>query len=793
MSDASSYVRWLEDLSRDDGPLVGGKNASLGEMIRALSGEGIRVPAGFATTTEAYWDFLEANDLGDVIEGHLAALEAEERSVTEVGEAVRSAIEDGDFPPEIRDAIREAYAELSERYGREEVDVAVRSSATAEDLPTASFAGQQESYLNVSGTEHLLEACRACLASLFTDRALTYRKEKGFDHMEVALSVGVQKMVRSDGASAGVMFTLEPESGFRDVVVIDGAWGLGEVVVQGTVSPDEFMVFKPLLDREGARPIVKRERGQKNHKLVYGEDGGTKLIETTPEERDGYVLSDGEVVRLARWGRTIEAHYGFPVDVEWAKDKETGELFIVQARAETVQSQQDPDTFETYRLKESGEPLLDGLSIGNAITSGEVCLIENAGEVEEFREGSVLVTAMTQPDWVPIMKRAQGIITAEGGRTCHAAIVSRELGILAVVGAEGATEVLEDGRMVTISCAEGDRGYVYDGKLDFEVTRHDLGGIPDTKTDIMINMASPEGALRWWKLPVDGIGLARMEFIINDAIKIHPMALVHFDRVEDPDVRREIEERTRGYDTKPEFFVDQLSTGIARIAASQYPKPVLVRMSDFKTSEYASLLGGGVFETPERNPMLGFRGAARYTSDRYREGFVLECEAIRRVREEIGLDNVRIMVPFCRTLEEADEVLRIMDDQGLSRGEDGPAVYVMAELPANIVLAEEFAERFDGFSIGSNDLTQLILGVDRDSSELAYLFDERNLAVKRMVGSLIETARRKGVYVGICGQGPSDHPEFAEFLVRKGIDSISLNPDSVVEVKRRVAELEETR
>jgi len=793
MPDSSEFVLWLEDLSNDDVARVGGKNASLGEMIRVLSEQGVRVPGGFATTAHAYRTYLEANDLRGLLEEQLAALERGDRPLSEVGQTIREAIAGGEFPPGMERAIVDAYGSLSARYDRSDVDVAVRSSATAEDLPTASFAGQQETFLNVRGTDELREAVRGCLASLFTDRAIFYRQQKGFEHMQVALSVGVQKMVRSDRACAGVLFTLEPESGFRDVVVIDGAWGLGEVVVQGTVSPDEFMVYKPLLDRAGACPIVKRERGQKAEKLIYGEDGrGTKSVETSPEERAAYVLTDAEILQLARWGRIIEDHYDRPMDIEWARDGESGELFIVQARPETVQSQQSEEVFETYEMKGSGERLLEGLSVGNAIATGEACPIGDAGEIDRFREGSVLVTRMTQPDWVPIMKKARAIVTAEGGRTCHAAIVSRELGIPAVVGAEGALEVLEDGRAITISCAEGDRGYVYEGRLEYEVVEHDLSDIPDTETDVMINMASPESALRWWKLPVDGIGLARMEFIINDTIKVHPMALIHGDRVEDPEVLRRIEELTRGYDSPPDFFVDQLSTGIARIAASQYPRPVLVRMSDFKSNEYASLLGGETFESVEENPMLGFRGAARYTSERYREGFALECRAIRRVREEIGLDNVIVMIPFCRTLTEADRVLAIMEEQGLRRGEEGLKVFVMAELPANVVLAGEFADRFDGFSIGSNDLTQLVLGVDRDSSDLAYLFDERDPAVQAMIGSLLETAHGKGSYVGICGQGPSDHPEFAEFLVRRGIDSISLNPDSVVEVKKRIAELEKT-
>lgn len=644
----------------------------------------------------------------------------------------------------------------------------------------------------MSGVEELLEACRKCYASLFTDRAISYREEKGFNHMQVALSVGVQKMVRSDKAGAGVMFTIDTETGFPDVVVINASWGLGENVVQGTVTPDEYTVFKPLLNQKGIQPIIEKTMGTKEKKVVYARGGSkpTKNIDTSKEERRSFVLKDEEILKLARWAFTIEKHYRKPMDIEWAKDGETGELFIVQARPETVQSQMEAGSLKTYRLEGKGKRLLIGLSIGQAIAAGEVCKIKSAENISQFKEGSILVTEITDPDWVPIMKRARGIVTDYGGRTCHAAIVSRELGIPAIVGTGEATEVLNDGQEITVSCAEGDQGYVYEGILKFEEIEVSLKKVPKTKTRIMMNIASPAAALRWWRLPCKGIGLARMEFIINNIIKIHPMALVHFNDLEDKEAHKQIQELTRGYEDKTEYFVDRLAQGIAKIATSQYPEPVIVRMSDFKTNEYANLIGGRQFEPREENPMLGFRGASRYYSERYREGFALECRAIKRVREEIGLKNVIIMIPFCRTLEEAGRVIDILKENGLNRGEEELQVYVMCEIPSNVILAEEFGKRFDGLSIGSNDLTQLVLGVDRDSAELSELFDERNEAVKRMISDLIKSAHKVGCKVGICGQAPSDYPEFATFLVKEGIDSISLNPDSVMEMIRHVARAE---
>ncbi|HEY9877599.1 MAG TPA: phosphoenolpyruvate synthase, partial [Leptolyngbyaceae cyanobacterium] len=728
----------------------------------------------------------------DKISDHLGRLKAGRESLAEAGKAIRQAFLHTPFPDEIAEPIRLAYRELSQRYGRDEVDVAVRSSATAEDLPDASFAGQQETFLNISGEKELLQACRECYASLFTNRAISYREEKGFDHLSVALSIGVQKMVRSDKAAAGVMFSIDTESGFPNVVLITGSWGLGEMVVQGSVTPDQYSVFKPLLEKDGLSPILEKTLGGKTKKMVYGPEGGksTRVVKTSGKERESHVLNDDEILQLARWACIIEKHYGLPMDMEWAKDGDTGELFIVQARPETVQSQKTGGSLKTYRLKEPGEKILTGLSIGEAIASGKVCRVLSAKDIDQVQDGSILVTEMTDPDWVPVMKRVAGIVTDYGGRTCHAAIVSRELGIPAIVGTGHGTLDLKDGRSVTISCAEGDQGVVYDGELAFESTEVSLDDLPQTRTRIMMNIASPGAAFSWWQLPAQGIGLARMEFIINSLIKIHPMALIHYDELEDREAWKQIRDLTQGYTDKREYFVDKLSRGIAKIAASQYPHPVIVRMSDFKTNEYANLIGGSAFEPKEENPMLGFRGASRYYSDRYRAGFELECQAVRRVREEIGMDNIKIMVPFCRRLQEADRVIEVMANNGLRRGENGLEIYVMCEIPSNVLLASQFADRFDGFSIGSNDLTQLVLGVDRDSGELSELFDERDEAVKRAIEMVIKAAHEKGRKVGICGQGPSDHPDFAAFLVRAGIDSISLNPDSVISVIREVAKQE---
>jgi pyruvate,water dikinase len=668
----------------------------------------------------------------------------------------------------------------------------VRSSAVAEDLPEASFAGQLDTFLNTQGDDALLDACRNCYASLFTDRALAYREKRGFDQLDVALSIGVQKMVRSDKAGSGVMFTLDTESGFPDSVLINASWGIGELVVAGAVIPDQYTVFKPMLKQPRCMPIIEKTRGEKAKKMVYARltEGPMVTIETTIAERNAFVLDDDEILQLARWACAIEEHYSRPMDIEWAKDGDSGKLFIVQARPETVHSRAATASLKVYSRTEDGERILTGISVGSAIATGRVVRLSSPEEADRVSDGDILVTEMTDPAWGPIMERVAGIVTDQGGRTCHAAIISRELGIPAVVGTGEATRVLEPGQMITMSCAEGDEGYVYDGALAYDVSEMDVTDVPETRTQIMLNIASPDAAFRWWRLPCEGIGLARMEFIINNSIKIHPLALLRFHELTDNEVREEILRLTAGYADRPGFFVERLARGIAKIAASQYPAPVIVRMSDFKTNEYADLLGGRQFEPHEENPMLGFRGASRYYSDHYREAFALECRAIRMVREEIGLDNVLIMIPFCRTLDEADKVLHVLADHGLERGRKGLEVYVMCEVPSNVILARQFAEKFDGFSIGSNDLTQLVLGVDRDSGPLADLFDERNDAVKAMIREVIVAAKETGTKVGICGQGPSDHPDFAEFLVECGIDSMSLNPDSVVTVKRRVAEAE---
>lgn len=792
MAADAQHIVWFEEITRHDVARVGGKNASLGEMVANLAAKGVKVPPGFATTADAYWRFIDSNGLRAVIAETLADLEAGGLSLAEAGQTIRRAILRGSWSPEMADAITSAYRDLCRRLGKAEADVAVRSSATAEDLPDASFAGQQETYLNIRGERALLEACRRCYASLFTDRAISYRKAKGFDHMKVALSVGVQSMARSDIGGAGVMFSIDTETGFDKVVLINAAWGLGENVVQGAVDPDEYLTFKPFLFDAALSPIVEKKRGDKAVKMIYASDGDhpTRNVPTSKAERAAFVLSDQDILTLSRWACVIENHYGQPMDMEWAKDGETSELFIVQARPETVQSRREASALKTYRIKNKGRKIVSGLAIGDAVVAGDVCVIESARDIARFVDGAILVTQTTDPDWVPIMKRAAAIITDHGGRTSHAAIVSRELGLPAIVGAGDATHVLHDEQLVTVSCAEGDLGFVYEGVADYETEGLDLSAIPMTHTKIMLNLADPAAAFRWWRIPADGVGLARMEFVINNHIKIHPMALVHYDTQKNEDAKSSIAQLTFGYDDKTEYFVDRLAQALARIAASRHPAPVIVRMSDFKTNEYANLIGGAEFEPKEENPMLGFRGASRYYSPRYREGFALECRAIRRVREQMGFKNVIVMIPFCRSTKEADRVLEVMAANGLKRGDDGLQVYVMCEIPSNVILAKAFAERFDGFSIGSNDLTQLTLGVDRDSTDLANLFDEQDEAVKWMIQTVIAEARKAGAKVGLCGQAPSDHPEFAEFLVACGIDSMSITPDSFIAVKRHVAAAE---
>ena len=782
----------FDEIERDSVPLVGGKNASLGEMVRNLSGHGIDVPDGFATTAAAYWKFVDANGLRETIAQFTRELDAGKITLATAGAGIRDRFLRAEWPAEVTEAVVSAYRALNQRLGRTNVDVAVRSSATAEDLPEASFAGQQESYLNVRGEAELLDACKRCYASLFTDRAITYRNINKFDHLKVALSVGVQMMVRSDLAGAGVAFSIDTETGFDKVVVINASWGLGESVVKGMVDPDEYHVFKPLLSDTALTPIVEKRRGGKESKIVYAADpqAPTRTVSTSHLERDSFVLSEPEILTLCRWVCAIERHYGHPMDIEWAKDGENGKVFIVQARPETVQSRRALGAFKSYRIKSKGRMLVKGLSVGSDVVSGRVCLIENPADRDRFVDGAILVTATTDPDWVPVMKRAAAIVTDHGGRTSHAAIVSRELGLPAIVGAGDATHVLHGEQEITVSCAEGDEGFVYEGKATVEISELDLGAVPKTHTQVMLNLANPAAAYRWWQLPADGVGLARMEFVVGNHIKVHPMALVRFDTLKDEGAKAAIKELTRGYASRTEYFVDRLALGLARIAAVQHPRPVIVRMSDFKTNEYANLLGGREFEPEEENPMLGFRGASRYYSPRYRDGFALECRAIHKLRETMGFKNVIVMIPFCRSIKEADQVLAVMAENRLKRGEDGLQVYVMCEIPSNVVLAKKFAQRFDGFSIGSNDLTQLTLGVDRDSAELAALFSEHDDAVKWMIGTVIHEAHHAGAKVGLCGQAPSDHPEFAQFLVQCGIDSMSVSPDSFVAVKEHVARAE---
>jgi len=792
------FIKWFENLKIADVPLVGGKNASLGEMISNLGEKGVSVPSGFAVTAYAYKYMIEEAGIDSKIKEILSDLDTHDvHNLAERGKKIRDLIKKTPIPKDLEEDIRKHYREMEERYGKD-VDVAVRSSATAEDLPDASFAGQQETYLNVQGEEELLEKVRDCFASLFTNRAISYRVDKGFDHFSVYISVGVQKMVRSDLASSGVIFSIDTESGFKEAVYITGAYGLGENVVQGAVNPDQFYVFKPTL-KKGFRPIVEKKVGSKEKKLVYGERG-TVQKPVSEEDRQKFVISDDDILKLAEWACIIEEHYQKPMDIEWAKDGKTGELFIVQARPETVHSQRDVATLQTYVLEEEGKLLVEGEAVGTKIGQGEVNIIENAKDIGQFKKGQVLVTDMTDPDWEPIMKIAGAIVTNRGGRTCHAAIISRELGIPCVIGTGEGTKEIKNGSKVTVDCSEG-VGRIYGGLLKYRLDELKLDSLPKTKTQIMMNVGVPEKAFKQGQVPNDGVGLAREEFIINSYIGIHPLALLEYNQLKekaksDPkvaEVIHKIDERSSSYSDKVEFFVDNLARGIAKIAAGFYPNDVIVRLSDFKTNEYANLVGGYLYEPSESNPMIGWRGASRYYDKKFKPAFGLECRAIKKAREEMGLTNIKPMVPFCRTPEEGRKVIEIMNEFGLKQGENGLEVYVMCEIPSNVVVADQFADIFDGFSIGSNDLTQLTLGLDRDSDLVAHIFDERNDAVKRLVSSVIDCAhkhepRRK---VGICGQAPSDFPEFAEFLVECGIDSISLNPDTVVKTKLRIAETEQ--
>ncbi|MDH3713723.1 MAG: phosphoenolpyruvate synthase [Gammaproteobacteria bacterium] len=792
-----NYIRPFAEIGMDDIDTVGGKNASLGEMYGSLSSLGVKVPNGFAITADGFRYYLRHNGLYEEIPELLEQLEVDDvSSLFDIGGKIRASIIHGDMPQDLRGEIYTAYHELAD-HGNSKPAVAVRSSATAEDLPSASFAGQQDTYLNIAGTRHLSTTCKLVFASLFTDRAISYRTHHGFNHMDVALSIAVQKMVRSDLASSGVMFTLDTESGFRDVVFITSAYGLGENVVQGTVNPDEFYVFKPGLER-GSKPILKRHLGSKELKMVYAAEAlagvSTKNVPVHSEERSQFSVSDDEAVTLARYAVAIERHYSKragadrPMDIEWAKDGETGELYIVQARPETVQSRVDQSVQENYKLRDSGEVIAQGKSVGRRIASGNTRVILEAADMDDLRDGEVLVTDITDPDWEPVMKRAAAIVTNRGGRTCHAAIIARELGIPAIVGCGDATQRLKDEQVVTISCAEGDTGLIYKGRLAFDVEKVDLANIPDTRTKLVLNVGNPDQAFETSSLPSDGVGLARLEFIINNSIRVHPRALLEYDSLNLED-QRSIDEVIAGYATPRDYFVERLAEGVGTIAAAFYPRPVIVRLSDFKSNEYATLLGGQQFEPKEENPMLGFRGAGRYFSEEFSESFALECQALKQVRDAMGLNNVQLMVPFVRTPGEGEKVLALMAEHGLKRGENSLQVYLMCELPTNALRAEDFLEHFDGFSIGSNDLTQLTLGIDRDAGTLTDA-DERDEAVKSLMALAIDACNKHNKYVGICGQAPSDFPEITRWLVERNIQSISLNPDSLLQMKSLVVEVE---
>ena len=785
----------FKELQNSDVSQVGGKNASLGQMISQLSGKGIEIPDGFAVTAEAYWYFIEYNEILPKMKEVMGSLKdpKDMKLLKKVGSSIRSMIVGGKMPEDLKKEIEQAYLNLSEQYGHECVDVAVRSSATAEDLPTASFAGQQETFLNVVGVDNLVESCKKSMASLFTDRAIVYRIEQGFDHFDVALSVGVQKMIRSDLASAGVIFTLDTETGFKDVVIINSAYGLGEVVVKGEVIPDEFLVYKPMLQKSFSS-IVKKSLGDKQIKIVYAqnEDSFTKTIEATEQEKNSFSLTDEEILQLSRYAVTIEEHYSdlngawSPMDIEWAKDGVDGKLYILQARPETVHSSKHKEFLKLYTLKDkkaASKILVKGQSIGNKIVSGKANVIASVKDIQQVQEGDILITQMTDPDWVPAMKKAAGIVTERGGRTCHAAIVSRELNIPAIVGAQEVTKTIKTGQEVTIDCSRGKTGYVYDGVISFDEVDIPVGKLStaDVPCEVMVNIADPDSAFAVSFLPNDGVGLARIEFIINNFIQIHPMALIHPEKIQDPNILKNIEQITIAYADKQAFFVDNLAYGIATIAAAFYPKPVIVRLSDFKSNEYRNLIGGIYFEPEEQNPMLGWRGASRYYHENYKKAFALECKAIKKVREEIGLTNVKVMVPFVRTVKEAENVLKELEKNSLTRGENNLEIVMMCEIPSNVILMDQFCKLFDGFSIGSNDLTQLTLGVDRDSDLLAPLFDERDESVKKMMAMAIEGALKAQKYIGICGQAPSDLPEIAKFLIECSITSLSLNPDTVAQ------------
>lgn len=802
MDKSKMLILWYDQQGIEDVPLTGGKNASLGEMYRLLTPKGVNIPNGFATTALAYQRFIDANNLREKIAEILKDLDTRDmNNLAERGRKVREAILQAEFPEDLKKEILSAYRDLCGAYtkDRSDIDVAVRSSATAEDLPDASFAGQQETFLNIKGEAQLLEACKKCYASLFTNRAISYRVDKGFDHFSVALSIGIQKMVRSDLATSGVMFSIDTESGFKDAVFITAIYGLGENIVQGAVNPDEYYVFKPTL-REGFKPIIKKKIGDKSMRMVYSQEGTktTKNVPVPKEEREKFALTDDEILTLARWAMIIEDHYSQkaghfkPMDMEWAKDGITGQLFIVQARPETVMSRKSADFLETYVLKEKGKVLAQGKSVGEKIGIGEANIIRSVHHIDNFKPGQVLITEMTDPDWEPIMKIASAIVTNRGGRTCHAAIISRELGIPCVVGTNNATETIKQGQKITVSCSEGEDGYVYEGALKYEIEKIDLKEIPKTRTKIMMNIGDPDQAFDLSRLPNDGVGLAREEFIVNEFIKVHPSALLNYNNIRDEKLKKEIDEITKGYKDKVQFYEEKLSQGIGMIAAAFYPKDVIVRLSDFKTNEYANLIGGKDYEPKEDNPMIGWRGAARYYDERFRDVFGMECRAIKKVRDEMGLRNLKVMIPMCRTIEEAKRVQAEMAKHGLKRGENDLQIYVMCEVPSNAILVDKFSELFDGFSIGSNDLTQFTLAVDRDSELVAHVYEERDEAVKTLIKMAIDGAKRNHRKIGICGQAPSDKPDFAEWLVEAGIDSISLNPDTVLKTRFIIAKKEES-
>ena len=787
MSKKREFILWFKDLAISDVPLVGGKNASLGEMYRTLTKKAINIPNGFAVTAYAYRHFLKKAKIQNKIRQILSDLDTSNmRNLAEKGRNVRETILEADLPEELKNAITKAYKDLCKKYGKN-TDVAVRSSATAEDLPGASFAGQQETYLNIKGGKSLLDACKKCFASLFTNRAISYRVDKGFDHFKVSLSIGVQKMVRSDLASSGVMFSIDTETGFKDAVLIEGAYGLGENVVQGSVNPDQFYVFKPTL-KKGFKPIISKKLGSKMIKMIYNKtkEATIKNVKVPENYKNKFCLNNNEILRLAKWAIAIEEHYSKkakkfkPMDMEWAKDGKTKQLFIVQARPETVQSQKDINVLEDYVLKEKGKVIATGLSVGTKIASGKAHVIKNVSDIKSFKPGQILITEKTDPDWEPIMKVASAIVTNKGGRTAHAAIVARELGIPAIVGTSNGTELIKTGTDITINCAEGEVGKIYKSILKFKINKVNLRKLKKPKTDIMMNVGNPDQAFEFSFIPNDGVGLAREEFIISSYIKIHPLALLHYDQLKDKKAKAIIKKSTRAYKNKVDYFIEKLSEGVAMIGAAFYPKDVIVRMSDFKSNEYANLVGGSEFEPEEDNPMLGWRGASRYYTGNYREAFGLECKAMKKARDEMGLTNIKLMIPFCRTVEEGKLVIKEMKKYGLIQRKNKLQIYMMCEIPSNVILADDFAKIFDGFSIGSNDLTQLTLGLDRDSELVSRLYDERDPAVKDRIAEVIKKARKNKIKIGICGQGPSDHADFAQFLVKCGIDSISLNPDTVL-------------